>query len=107
MSAILEVYAGSKYKPIFKFSDVDWCKYMNKKGRANPALKLIVQSIKSSSPQLLHECPYFGRYPANITIPSFVISLFPKNVYKFTLTAKNEYDSNFFQIIGLVDISSK
>lgn len=104
-TATLHVYVGSKYKQMFKFSDVDWCKFMSKSGnQLNPTMKLVVNAFKKSCPNLLHKCPYYGLYPSNITIPNYVISFIPPGLYKLTLEAYNEFDEDFFHTTSSIEI---
>jgi hypothetical protein len=48
---------GTIDREVFKTLDVDWCALMNGTD-VNPAMKAVVDVIKKSVPQVVHNCPY-------------------------------------------------
>lgn len=105
ISSTLHLLVGTGYKQIFKFGDIDWCQFMSKQSlKSASTAKIIIDAIKKSSGNLFHECPYFGDYEANITISKSVFSLFPNGLYKVTVGAKNEFDDDFFHVLGIIEL---
>lgn len=101
----IQVLAGNEYKMVFKHGEVDFCKVMRRKStKMNPAAKIIIESMKPTSGNLLHQCPYFGDYEANMTVSKNIVSLIPRGLYKFVLEATNEVDDDFFHITWFLEI---
>lgn len=101
----IEVFSNSDYKMIFKRVEIDWCKFMSKKGsRLLPAAKIVIESIRPNIGNLFQECPYFGDYEANITISKNIVALIPQGLYKYNILANNEYDVDFFHLSVVVEI---
>lgn len=104
VSSKLELFVGSDYKQLFNFVDVDWCQVMSKKiNKAAPTLKIIIEAIRKTSGNLFQECPYFGGYEANLTISKSIVSLLPNGIYKVSVMARNEFDDDFFHVVGVVE----
>jgi Protein of unknown function (DUF1091) len=68
---------------MFKSPIVDWCKLMDGKTKTNSFLKMFITSLKSSAPQLFHECPYEGVLNAkNFTLLKSFLSFYPTGIFK-------------------------
>jgi hypothetical protein len=48
---------GTIDREVFKALDVDWCALMNGTD-VHPAIKVVVNVIKESVPEIVHDCPY-------------------------------------------------
>lgn len=99
VSVIMETLAAGKYVQLFKFPDIDWCKFMKKGSKSSALVKLIFDAIKSSSSSstgLMHRCPYFGPHAANISVSTSVIRIVPPGLYRLTCLDRSDNDENFF-----------
>lgn len=104
-SGSIEVFSGSDYKTLFKHVEIDWCKFMSKKGsKILPAAKIVIESIRPNIGNLFQECPYFGDYEANITISKNIVIIIPEGLYKYNISAGNEYDEDFFHLSLIVEV---
>lgn len=82
---------GDDFQPIYKAPLIDWCKFVKENSKTKPFLQMLLDSIKSSAPQLFHPCPYYGSYDTkNITLRRNFLPFFPSGPLMTTLSVSNE-----------------
>lgn len=110
ISVIVELMTGDKFQQLFKFADIDWCKFMKKGSKAGAVLKLIIDAVKSSSSgpsSLLHRCPYSGPHAANISVSTSVLRIIPPGLYRLTCLDTIDADDNFLTFVGEIRIGEE
>lgn len=100
----LYIWSNANYRRLFGQTDIDWCKFMDGDAtKASPVLKVMMEAIKESSPQIFHECPFVGPLDLVVVLEKRVILIFPKGKYKFALRVYNAEDDNLFQITIVIE----
>lgn len=98
MQADIKFYVkrGTKFFEVFKSPSIDWCKVVEGKSRAMNFQKLLLKSIQTSAPALIHPCPYEGKYSVlNISSPKDVVEIIPVGSFKLHIRVSDKIDKNF------------
>ena len=86
---------GNKFFEIFKSPPIDWCKMVTNKSRAMNFQKVLIKSLQTSAPSLIHPCPYAGKYSAlNISAPKDIVEFFPIGTFRLNLKIYDSVDNN-------------
>lgn len=59
---------------------------------ASPALKLAVDAVRESIPDILHPCPYVGMQALAMKLDKRALVLLPAGLYKFESRLTNQND---------------
>lgn len=86
ITLIFEYKYGTIYRPVITSKPLEFCEMVEGKG-TNVLMKMIINLIKDSVPDLIHKCPYVGRMDArNVSINDMNwMSTFPSGVYRITM----------------------
>lgn len=87
---------GTIFREIYKAVNVEWCSMMDGSG-TNPIIKSIIESIKDSIPQMMHDCPYVVvSFKVFSLINNQLTNFYFKGSYNLTVNSNSE---KFFSII--------
>ena len=67
--------------------------------------KLLIKSLQTANPQLIHPCPYVGiQKISNGTAPKDVIEILPPGTYKVVLKIIDKVEKSLFKIVVHADV---
>lgn len=67
--------------------------------------KLLIKSLQTASPYLIHPCPYVGlQIISNASAPKDVIEIVPIGIYKVILKMFDKVEKSLFKIVVNVDV---
>jgi hypothetical protein len=71
---------------IFDSKKFEFCAMMRGQGKSNRFLKAFINSVRDTSPELIHACPYFGvQKITNISISRTFLGIIPVGIYKVAI----------------------
>ncbi|KAL7010801.1 hypothetical protein ACKWTF_013945 [Chironomus riparius] len=94
---------GSKFRQLFKSSDIDWCQIVSGKSKTNPLIRTFLMPLINKVP-VLSKCPIQGRHNFNVDFDRKMLIMFPSGTYKLKIVVYNNDDNNIATCIMIMKI---
>lgn len=97
---------GSATSKIFAVPKFDRCRFLDKKSKAHPVMKVILALLKSLFSNSL-KCPFTGTYAIkDFSLDHQSLSILPRGVIRFTFQATTDVDDLFVFVSVLFEIEN-
>lgn len=92
-------YENPHYRSVFKVPPTEWCQVMLRRTKANKLVKAFLDIVRERIPASVQHCPMDGKVEvSNMQLRNKMLSIFPTGMYKFSVRAYNDDDSNVFSL---------